>query len=186
MFITVQLEETTLRQLLAELLPITILLDERDGLGGRWVRIDPAKDLSFSVDEGVRLVTSGALRWTLGPVPLTLTVRRLAVLLRPTVVGTGAAGRLLFRPVIEHADLHDLPALLERGLVHLVNRALESRSSRLAWDFGRALALRFALPDTLVPLEAAAVGVEAARLRVGSDAIELTVLLTMHISRPDA
>jgi hypothetical protein len=108
------------------------------------------------------------------------------MLLRPTVVGTGAAGRLLFRPVIEHADLHDLPALLERGLVHLVNRALESRSSRLAWDFGRALALRFALPDTLVPLEAAAVGVEAARLRVGSDAIELTVLLTMHISRPDA
>jgi hypothetical protein len=183
MHIAVELEEAALRQLLEELLPITVLLDEGPGLDGRWMRIDPARDLQFSVDEGIRIVTSGALRWSLGPLPVTLTVRSLALMLRPVVVGTGAAGRLLFRPVIEAADLQNVPDLLDQGVVRLVNRALEARSERLVWDFGRALALRFVLPDALVPLEAAAVGVEAARLRVRADALELIVSLTMHISR---
>jgi hypothetical protein len=181
MHIAVELEETTLRQLLDELLPITILLDEAPD--GSWIRIDPARGLRFSVDEGIRIVTSGALRWRLGPFPVTLTVQSLVLLLRPMVVGTGMAGRLLFRPVIEDADLQNVPDLLDRGVVGLVNRALGARSERLAWDFGRALALHFALPDALVPLEAATVNVETARLRVRADALELIVSLTMHISR---
>jgi len=183
MHIAVELEEATLRQLLNELLPITILLDETQGPDGRWIRIDPARELRFRVDEGIRIVTSGALRWSLGPFPVTLTVQSLALLLRPLVLGTGTGARLLFRPVIEDADLQNVPDLLDRGVVGLVNRALETRSERLAWDFGRALGLHFALPDTLVPLEAAAVGVDTARLRVRADALELIVSLTMHISR---
>jgi len=183
MHIAVELEEATLRELLGELLPITILLDEAHGLAGRWMRIDPARDLQFSVDEGIRVVTSGVLRWSLGPLPVMLTVRSLALILRPVVVGTGAAGRVLFRPLIEAADLQNVPGLFDRGVVRLVNRALEARSERLAWDFGRTLALRFLLPDALVPLETAAVSVEAARLRVRADALELIVSLTMHISR---
>jgi hypothetical protein len=169
--------------LLAELLPITILLDEAQDLGGRWVRIHPVQHLEISVAEGVRLITSGQLRWTVGFLPVTITVERLVVMLRPIVVGTGAASRLLFRPVLEEADLRNVPAMLDRGVVGLVNGALERRSERLAWDFGRTLALRFLLPDALDPLEAAAVDVEAARLRVRDDVLELTVTLTMHISR---
>lgn len=170
----------------AELLPIVIPLDDGEGLGHRWVKIDPARHLELSVDEGVRLVTSGELRWTVGPVPVTVTVQSLALMLRPVVVGTGAESRVLFRPALEQADLRNVPALLDRGVVRLVNRALEARSQRLAWHFGRTLAVRFALPDALVPLEAAAVAVETARLRVRADALELTVLLAMHISRPDS
>jgi len=56
----------------------------------------------------------------------------------------------------------------------------------LAWDVGRTLALRFVLPNVLTPLESAAADVEAAQLRVRDDALELTVTLTMHISRLDA
>jgi hypothetical protein len=184
MHITVQLEEAKLRQLLAELLPITVLLDEDRGLTGRWITIDRARHLDFIVDEGIRLVTGGKLRWILGLVPVTLTAQSLALMLRPVVVGTGGQGRLLFRPVLETADLRHVPALLDRGIVGLVNRALEARSDRLAWDFGRTLALSFLLPDALAPLETAAVDVEAARLHVRRDVLELTVSLTMHISRP--
>ena len=183
MQIAVELEEATVRQLLAELLPITILLDEAQGLDGRWIRIDPVRELRFSVGEGIRLTTSGTLRWSVGPFRMTLIVRSLTLMLRPMVVGTGTAGRVLFRPVIEQADLHNVPALLDRSLVKLVNRALERRSERLAWDFGRALARHVVLPDALVPLEAARVGVETARLRVRADALELIASLTMHISR---
>jgi len=159
------------------------LLDEAQGLDGRWVRIDPVRRLEVRVGEGIRLITSGELRWTAGFLPVAITVERLVLMLRPIVAGVGAASRLLFRPVLEEADLRNVPALLDRGIVGLVNGALEARSERLAWDVGRTLALRFVLPNTLDPLEAAAVDVEAARLRVRDDVLELTVTLTMHISR---
>jgi hypothetical protein len=181
--ITVELERATLTRLLAEVLPITVLLDEPEGLDGRWVTIHPVQHLELRPAEGIRLVTSGELRWVVGFLPVTVTVARLVLMLRPLVVGTGAASRLLFRPELEETDLRNVPALLDRGVVGLVNRALEARSERLAWDVGRTLALRFVLPDTLVPLEAATVDVGAASLRVRSDALELTVSLTMHVSR---
>ena len=63
MHITVHLEKAVLSDLLAELLPITILLDEDDGLRGRWIRIDRARHLELRPDETIRLVTSGRLRW---------------------------------------------------------------------------------------------------------------------------
>ena len=183
MHITVHLEQAVLSDLLGELLPITILLDEDDGLQGRWIRIDRARHLALGPDETIRLVTSGRLRWPLGPVPLTLTVQHLVVLLRPVVVGAGASSRVLFRPVIETADLRRVPSFLDRSLVGLVNRALDARAVRLAWDLGRTLAKRFVLPDTLIPLETARIEVAAARIGVIGDTMELTVSLTMHISR---
>src|SRR5262245_24374413 len=182
MHITVELEKETLSQLLGDLLPITIVLDEARGLDGRWVRIQPVQHLEIHA-EGIRLITSGELRWTVGFLPVTITVERLVLILRPIVTGAGAASRLLFQPVLEEADLRHLPALLDRGIVELINGALEGRSERLAWDVGRTLALRFILPDALDPLEAAAVDVEAVRLRVRDEVLVLTVTLTMHISR---
>jgi hypothetical protein len=183
MHITVQIEESVLSDLLAELLPITILLDEADGLHGRWIRVDRAQHLELGTNGVIRLVTGGEVHWPLGPVPLTLTAQRLVLLLRPVVVGTGAASRVLFRPTIESADVRRLPVLLHRGLTSLVNRALEARGDRLAWDLGRTLALRFVLPDTLVPLEAARVDVDTAQLQVVDGALALTVALAMQISR---
>lgn len=115
--------------------------------------------------------------------PVTITVEHLVLMLRPIVAGAGPASRLLFRPVLEEADFRNVPALLDRRIVGLVNSALETRSERLAWDVGRTLALRFVLPNTLNPLEAAGVDVEAARLHTRDDVLELTVTLTMHISR---
>ena len=160
-----------------------MVLDEAQGLDGRWVRVHPVQRLEIRAGEGIRLITSGEVRWTAGFLPVTLTVERLVLMLRPIVVGIGAASRLLFRPEIEEADLRNVPALLDRGIVGLINGALEARSERLAWDMGRTLALRFVLPNTLEPLEAAAVDVDAARLRVRDDVLELTVTLAMHISR---
>jgi hypothetical protein len=183
MHITVQLERATLEQLLAELLPITISLDDDKGVRGRSITIHPVRHLDV-VGGGIRLITAGQLRWVVGFLPITVTVERLVLALRPVVVGSGVTSRLLFRPVIEDADVKNVPALLDQAMVGLVNRALARRSEQgLAWDFGRTLALRFLLPDSLVPLEAATVKVEAAQLRVQSDIFELAVTLSMHITR---
>ena len=186
MYIRVELDKATLTQWLAEMLPITIVLDEAQGLDGSCVTIDPVRDLQIGADESIRLITGGELRWMVGFLRVTTPVERLVLVIRPTVVGTGASSRLLFRPMIEEADLRYLPPLLDRGLVGLVNGALAARSERLAWDVGRTLALRFVLPNVLTPLESAAADVEAAQLRVRDDTLELTATLTIHISRLDA
>jgi hypothetical protein len=183
MHLSVYLEEAALRRALAALLPITILLDNDQGLAGRWVRLDPVHRLELGVGEGIRLVTSGALRWPFAAMFVTLTAHSLTVMLRPEVAVRGAHHRVLFRPVLEAIDLQHVPDLLERGVVSLVNRALEARGDRLAWDVGRTLALRFVLPETLTPLETAALGVEDVRLLVHADALELTVSLGLHITR---
>ena len=86
MHITVRLDEATLTQLLAELLPITVVLDATGGsLGDRWVTIDPVRHLELRSGDGIRLLTSGALRWTVGFVPVTVTIARLVLMLRPLV-----------------------------------------------------------------------------------------------------
>ena len=183
MQITVEIEKARLNQLLAELLPITIVLDEAERLDGRWIRIQPVQRLEV-VGDGLRLITAGELRWIVGFLRVTVTVERLVLLLRPLVVGTGAESRLLFRPVLEEADLRNLPALLDRRIVALINNALERRThDTLAWNFGRTLALRFLLPDTLVPLESATVDVDAAQLRVHGDVVQFSVALSPRIRR---
>jgi hypothetical protein len=181
--ITARLEEATLRQVLGQLLPVTIKLDEAEGLDGRWVKINRADTVNFVLGAGVRLSTSGELRWVVAGVPLSLTIAALTLLLRPAITGEGAEGRLVFHPTLESADLSSLPALLDRGIVGLVNRALEGRGDRLAWAFGKTLSRQFDLPDTLVPLEAARIDVSSAKIAILDEALELTVALQMGVSR---
>jgi len=127
MDINVRLDEATLRRMLGEILPITVLLDEDGGSDGRWVTIDRARRLDVIPGEGVRLATSGALRWPISIVPMTVRLVALQVLLRPVVVGSGPTTRVLFRPLIEAADFERLPGFVDRGIV---------RSSTAHWRRG--------------------------------------------------
>jgi hypothetical protein len=186
MHITAQLEGETLRRLLDDILPITVLLDEEQALDGRWVRIDRAQSVEIVPGESLRLVSAGELRWNVGPVLATVTVHRLALMVRPLVTGEGASTRLLFRPRIEEADFRRMPAPLDRGIVAIVNRALERRGDALGWDVGRSLSRSFGLPGVLVPLETAGVDVLSAEVAILQDCIALTVSLAMRVSRSEA
>jgi hypothetical protein len=183
MDINVRLDEATLRRMLDEILPITILLDDAGETSGRWVTIERARQLDLIPGEGIRLATSGAMRWPISFVPMTVRLAALQLLLRPIVVGDGAATRLLFRPLIEHADFERLPGFVDRGIVSIINRALETRSERLEWRVAESLALRFALPETLVPLERARVDVVSAALTIDERGISVDVTLDVGVTR---
>jgi hypothetical protein len=178
MDIKVRLDEVTLRRLLNDILPITVLLDDELGIDGRWVAIGRAERLDLIPGEGLRLATSGELRWPLKVAPVTLTLNELQLVVRPIVVGEGPTTRLLFRPRIEHIDLERLPGFVDRGIVALVNRTLESRSQLLAWHLADSLRQRFSLPETLIPLETASVDVVSSALTIDEHGIELTVTST--------
>src|SRR5687767_6535255 len=95
--ILVRLEEATLRAILGELLPITILLDDpppggavapaaagnlREGpLGNRWVRIEEAQEVDFIAGEGLRLVSAGQIRWVTAGVPVEATLHSAKIML---------------------------------------------------------------------------------------------------------
>jgi hypothetical protein len=184
MDIKARLDEQTLRRMLGDILPITVLLDDERGMDGRWVKIGPADRFELLPGEGVRLATSGELRWPVKIAPLmTVTLNDLQVLVRPIVLGEGPSTRVLFRPRIERMDLQRLPSFIDRGIVALVNRELEARSQLLAWRVADSLGQRFSLPETLIPLETASVDVLAASLTIDDHGIELAVTLDMNVTR---
>jgi hypothetical protein len=183
MEIKARLDEETLLRLLGDILPITVLLDDDRGMEGRWVTIGRAQRLELIPGEGIRLATSGELRWPFKMVPVALRLAALQLLVRPIVVGQGPATRVLFRPVIERIDVEKVPDFVDRGIVSLINRTLEARSQLLSWHVADSLCQRFALPVTLVPLETASIDVVSGDLRIEEHWIELAVSLEMDVSR---
>jgi hypothetical protein len=183
MDIKARLDDATLRRLLADILPITVMFDDDQGLEGRWVTIERARQLELIPGQGVRLTTSGELRWPFKIAPVTLRLASLQVLVRPIVVGEGPATRVLFRPLIEEADLRRVPDFVDRGIVAIVNRSLEARSELLAWQVANSLSQRFSLPATLGPLETATIDVVSAELKIEARWIDLSVSLEMNVSR---
>jgi hypothetical protein len=183
MDIKARLDESTLRRILGDVLPITVLFDDDQGFEGRWVTIERARRVEIVPGLGVRLSTSGELRWPFKVIPVALRLAALQVLIRPVVVGDGLATRVLFRPMIEEADLRRVPDFVDRGIVAIVNRALDSRSELLAWHVANSLGHRFSLPATLGPLETAHVDVLSAALSIEEDSIDLAVTLDMGVTR---
>ncbi len=187
MILLARLDETTLRTLLEELLPITIWLDaEADGLpnrDGRSIRIDPAQSIDFVAGEGLRLVTGGKIRWIAAGVPFEATLLSVQLMLRPQIVPDKHGGRLVFRPQLEAADLKNVPAFIDRGVVSLVNRQLEARADEAAWDFGRTLGIKAPVPPTLEGVSSLALDVRNANLQIFDDAIELGLTIAIDFMR---
>jgi hypothetical protein len=194
--IRVRLEEATLRTMLDELLPITILLDEAaanpdlsapdrpdGGREGRWVRVEKASEVDFLAGQGLRLVSAGQIRWVTAGVPVEATLHSAKILLRPEVVADKHGGRLVFRPSLEAADLKNVPALLDRGVVALVNRQLEVKGQELAWDFGRTLSFAVPLPPMLAGIQSLQMDARNATVSVSADAVELGLTVSLHFLR---
>jgi hypothetical protein len=186
MHITARLDEVTLRQLLGELLPVTILLDDEKGHDGRWVAIDPPRTVDFVAGEGLRLVAGGRIRWIAAGVPVEATLHAAHILLRPVIAPDKHGGRLVFHPSLEEADLKNVPALFDRGIAALVNRQLEGRSDQIAWDFGRTLSFSVGLPPALEGVSALQLSVQNGQVTVSDHALELALQLSLHFRRAPA
>ena len=185
MHITARLDEDTVRQLLGELLPVTVVLDD-DG-EDRWIRIDPARSVDFAANEGLRLEVGGQLRWKAAGVPVLLTIHSAQLLVTPAVVDDAEGARLVFRPSLEKMDLKSVPGFLDSGITSIVNKRLEAEGNQLAWHFGRDLTQRFPLPKELLDIDGFTLAAPTASVDVLADAIVLTLPLAMaFVRRPGA
>lgn len=184
MHIMARLEETTVRDLLGQLLPVTILLDDEDEQ--RWIRIDPARSVEFVADEGLRLEVGGQLHWKTAGVPVLFTIHAAQLLLTPAVVEDGERARLVFRPSLEKMDLKSVPGFIDSGITAIVNKRLAGEGDKLTWHFGRALANRFPLPKELLEVDSFTLAAGAATVQVLNDAIVFDLPLAMGFARRDA
>lgn len=185
MQIRARLDEATIRQLLSELLPARVLLDDQ-GDKPRWIQIEQAREVDFIANEGLRLQSHGQIQWVAAGLPIAVTLNAVQLMLRPEVVNDPHGGRLVFRPSLEELDLKNVPGFVDRSVLGMVNGRLESQGNELAWDFGRALTVNVPLPRTIVPMEMFQMSVRAASATVLADAIELDLTFDMSFSRRPA
>jgi hypothetical protein len=187
MQLSARLDEPTLRAILDELLPVTLMLDDEpdktDDKPNRWVRIEPTSVVDFVAGEGLRLVTSGQLRWVTAGVPIEATFHSAEIMLRPRIAADARGGKLVLGPSLESVDLKNVPAFLDRGVVALVNRQLAKRDEELAWDFGRSLGFTVPMSPVLQGVSALVLAAHGGTVQVFADAIELGLSVRLDFLR---
>jgi hypothetical protein len=182
MRIRAHLDEASVTALLAELLPVTLVFD-KDEAESRWIRIDPARRVDFVAGEGLRLEVGGQLHWKTAGVPMLLTIQSAHLLLKPTVADDASGGRLVFQPSLEKMDLKSVPGFLDSGITSIVNKRLEAQGDKLAWSFGRHLAIRVPLPKELLEVETFTLTPGAATVEVLNDSLVFNLALPMGFVR---
>lgn len=180
MQVTARLEESSVRDILAGLLPLTILLDDD---GDRWIRIDPARTVDFAPDEGLRIEVEGQIRWRTAGVPLLLTINSAQLLLMPSIVEDEQGGRLVFRPSLEKMDLKHLPDFIDTGIANIVNKRLAGEGDQLSWHYAESLKSRFPVGKDLVEAEAFELSARGGTVQVLADAVIFTLDLAMRFTR---
>lgn len=151
MHISATLFEDTVVELLGQLLPLKVVLDEKKR---RWVEVARPDHVKFLVDEGLQFHTSARVQWSVAGVSIPFTIRRIELMVTPRIVEDELGGKLVFGLEIEDADLKGIPASIDQTIVAKVNAKLASIGDKIGWDFGRTLRREIPLPATLYPVEA--------------------------------
>jgi len=181
MRISARIDEVSVVDLLRQLLPVTVIIDEEGA--DRWIRIEPARQVSFVAGEGLRVEVGGQIRWKTAGVPVLLTIKSAQLLVRPMIESDEAGDRLVFRPSLEHMNLKNVPDFLDSGITSIINKRLQRQGDSLAWHFGRTLSHEFPLAKEFVDVDRFKLGAGAATVVVSDDAIELELLVTAGFIR---
>jgi hypothetical protein len=155
----------------AQLTPLRVSLDPDSPQ--RQLSLKPPSEITLLPGLGLRIVTELQLQWDVIGVRVPVTLRRVVVLLTPSVVLDAEQPALAFGLQIDEADLSAIPDFLGEVLVGRVNEALKRPEARVAWRFTDTLDFDFPLPKELAPqrrmrvhARAGEVHVEAGRLRL--------------------
>jgi hypothetical protein len=183
MQIDVRLNHATIAKVIHDFAPVRIHLTPTDE-DRSFIELAEPTVIEMVPGRGVRVVCTGRVRYSLGPVALPLSMRRLSVLLVPEVVqGEHAGPALGFGIEIEDSDLELLPGLVEGAIAHRVNPALTPAESPLRFELGDALTKSFKLPERLEPLDDFGIEARQALVVVDDQGLSLSITLELSISR---
>lgn len=181
MWVEAILSKEDLEALVAKMTPLTLRLDDDQG---DFHLSDPS-EITLVPDVGLRVVCKAKLRWPVLGVDVPVALHSLIVILRPEIAKTDGGDTLVFKLVIEHADLAGVPRIIDDRITQKVNDALAEKHVELAWNFAETLSHAFSLPALLDPVEAIALKVAWGRIKVTSDALVLAVSFHSSVLRRD-
>jgi hypothetical protein len=149
MHLEAHLTTSDLQNALSQLTPLVITLDPHSPQ--RRLCIEPPSSVELRAGVGLRVVTDLLLQWDVIGVRVPVTLRRVALCLRPHMGVLDGQPALLFAVRLEDADVSALPGFLADVIVARINDALAQPEAQIAWRFSETLDFRFALPDRIQP-----------------------------------
>lgn len=186
MDIDVTVSRDELVGLLEEFAPIRIHFTETDE-DRRWLELEQPAVVEFVPGVGVRLVTSGKLRYELAGIKIPATIRKIRLLMIPQVIPAKSSRQsLAFRLELEEGDLVHIPDFIDGALVKRVNSALTPEASGMIWKFGEMLDKHLALPERLEPLDNLRVSVAGGAVAVDAASICFSIRLSINVMRSAA
>ena len=178
--IAATLHRDTIEELLKQLLPLKIPLDPKRP---RWIEVERPEHVGFVEGVGLRVATSARVQWTVAGVPVGFTIRYVQLLIRPEIAADELGGKLVFRVVVEDADLKGIPSAIDQGIVAKVNDRLAAVGDRIGWDFGKTLRLSVGLPETMRPVESYQMRAQEGAVVIGTDFLRLSIYLPSRFKR---
>ena len=134
--------------------------------------------ISLVPDSGLRIVCAANFHWPVLGIGIPISIRELTVLLRPEIDKGRETGPLVFRAVIEDADLVGVTDTIDAHIVDKVNEELVSNHMNLSWDFAKTLSYSFKLPATIASISTLDLKVSWSRVHVTSEALVWAVAYT--------
>jgi hypothetical protein len=174
--LSLSLTRADLESLVASFLPLHVRLA---GEGERYFALGAARSFEVVPGVGLRIETTGQIRWEALGIALPLTVRTIQAMARPHV--PPGQTKLAFAIVIEQADFVGVPGFVDHTIVERANDAL-SRAN-LAWDFGKTLGRSLPLPPTLTPVSRVDLRVDGGEAALTAEGLSLTIDMAAAIAR---
>ena len=169
-------------QVLGEILPVKIHLDA-DKEPDRWLELHRATEVALVPDQGLRVVCSAELMWSIAGVSPSIKLDELGLLLRPMVVEKNKGHVLEFKIEIEDADIRGIPGIIDATIVKAVNSSLAEKE--LTWNFTETLTRTVGLGKMFEPIEALKINVAWGKRRLTSEALVLVVSFKLNFVRND-
>jgi hypothetical protein len=177
--ITALLDLATLEQMLSELLPLHVRLGDHGG-PDRYFSVDEPTLVELIEGRGLRVRASAKAHWTLGGMPIPLTIDSIIFMLEPQIAPPPEPGKLLFKLKVEALGLKNVPGFIEESMVPLINEGLAVLEGAIGWDYAKTLNIKKEIPPLAAPLEAFTLAAGKAHIAVTKEAVILQLGLEMH------
>jgi hypothetical protein len=149
MHLEAHLTTTDFAHVFAQLTPLRLSLDANSDK--RFLALSPPAHVGLVANRGLRIVTDLQLQWDVIGLRVPVSMKRVSVLLSPSVADVDGQAVLLFGVRIEDADLSAIPSFVESMLLERVNHELAKRETSICWRFMETLDFAFRLPEQVSP-----------------------------------
>lgn len=173
MHLEAHLTSTDFAHVFAQLTPLRISLDASSDK--RFLALHPPAHVGIVASRGLRIVTDLQLQWDVIGVRVPVSMKRVSLLLSPTVGDSDGQLVLFFGVRIEDADLSAIPSFVESVLLDRVNDALRKNKASICWRFMETLDFSFRLPHSVSPRYRVRLYASSGTVRVDPHTLVLSV-----------